>query len=93
MSKHFQYASYVIRHKWFVMLACFRMGLYWRGIKHDLSKLLPSEWVPYTNYFYGRQFRDETGYYKPTDMVATAAMVPGVWMSMAGMEPPKLAAL
>jgi len=28
------------------------MGLFWRGITHDLSKLLPSEFFPYANFFY-----------------------------------------
>ena len=70
MSKHWQYLKYVLRHKWYVGLECFRLGLYWRGIVHDLSKFRPSEWFPYANYFYGKGAairRDKTGYYKPTD--------------------------
>lgn len=55
--KHLRYLRYVIRHKWFVMLACFRRGLIWRGIKHDWSKFLPCEWVPYAEYFYGEAVR------------------------------------
>jgi len=45
------------------------MRIIWRGIIHDLSKFLPSEFVPYANHFYGdkKQKRDKTGYYKPTD--------------------------
>lgn len=35
------------------MLECWKRGLIWRGITHDLSKLLPSEFVPYARYFYG----------------------------------------
>jgi hypothetical protein len=71
--KHTAYASYVARHKWHVMWACFARGLYLRGILHDWHKLLPSEWFPYANHFYGENSngittgRDETGYYKPTD--------------------------
>ena len=40
---------------------------------HDLSKLRPSEFIPYANFFYGKKEddistkRDDTGYYKPTD--------------------------
>jgi hypothetical protein len=39
---------------------------------HDLSKVRPSEWFPYANYFYKkdgtqRQHRDETGYYQLYD--------------------------
>lgn len=51
--KHFKYASYVIRHKWYVFIECCKCGMPIRGILHDLSKLLPSEWFPYANYFYG----------------------------------------
>ena len=72
MLSHLKYLRYVIVHKWWVMVECFRHGLYWRGLMHDLSKLLPSEYLPYAAFFYGReqcgqQSRDETGYYKPTD--------------------------
>lgn len=53
MKKHFQYLKYLLRHKWYVFLACLQYGLVWRGIKHDWSKFLPSEWFPYVEYFYG----------------------------------------
>lgn len=73
--KHLKYLRYLVRHKWFVALACFRLGLYWRGIKHDWSKFLPSEWFPYVEYFYGakpyspdqrRQCFNATGCLLPT---------------------------
>jgi len=70
VTKHIKYAKYVIRHKFFVMLECFKHGLIYRGLKHDISKFLPGEWFPYVEFFYGtkaKQVRDETGYYKPTD--------------------------
>jgi len=70
MKSHIQYLWYVVRHRWFVLVECFRMGIPWRGITHDLSKFLPSEWFPYAQYFYGEKSenpRDGTGYYKPTD--------------------------
>lgn len=67
MNKHLKYLSYLARHKWYVTVECFRVGLYWRGLTHDLSKLLPGEWIPYANYFYGGPPVDTTkGYYKPT---------------------------
>jgi hypothetical protein len=46
------------------------VGLWWRGLTHDLSKFRFSEWFPYAKYFYGtgvKPRRDSTGYYKPTD--------------------------
>ena len=73
MTKYKKYLYYVIKHKWYVMLECFRIGLFWRGIVHDWHKFLPCEFIPYANYFYGKKGRgithgrDKTGYYKPTD--------------------------
>src|SRR3972149_1962592 len=62
--------SYLLRHKWYVMIECFKVGLFWRGIRHDISKFLPDEFIPYANFFYkkaDKMKRDGTGYYKPTD--------------------------
>lgn len=62
---HWRYASYVARHKWFVLVAGIRLGppagvpllryLRWwlQLLVHDWTKLLPSEWTPYVDYFYG----------------------------------------
>jgi len=47
MKKKLKYVSYVIRHKWFVMIECFKVGSFIGGITHDLSKFLPSEFFPY----------------------------------------------
>ncbi len=54
--KHLKYLSYIVRHKWFVLCACWSRGLYWQGIVHDWSKFLPSEWLPYAEYFYGPRY-------------------------------------
>lgn len=51
--KHLRYAWYIARHKWFVFLACCTEHIYWRGIVHDWHKMLPSEWFPYVETFYG----------------------------------------
>lgn len=66
---YLKYLKYVVRHKYYVSVECFKHGLYWRGLKHDLSKFLPSEFIPYAKFFYGSKTprRDKTGYYKPTD--------------------------
>ena len=66
---YLRYLWYIIRHKWFVMMACFDHGLYWRGIIHDISKFRPSEFIPYARYFYGEKRdithgQDSSGYYK-----------------------------
>lgn len=65
---YLKYFWYIVKHKWFVMIECFRVGLFWRGLVHDLSKLFPSEFFPYANYFYGKKEKEhklESGYYKP----------------------------
>jgi len=52
--KHLRYLSYVLRHKWFVLLAGLKVSApLWRLIIHDWSKFLPSEWNPYVQNFYG----------------------------------------
>ncbi len=51
--KHIKYLWYIIRHKYYVTIECFKIGLIWRGLMHDLSKFLPDEWFPYADYFYG----------------------------------------
>ena len=51
--KYLKYFLYIIKHKWYVMIECFKIGLIWRGIVHDISKFLISEFIPYAFYFYG----------------------------------------
>ena len=48
-----KYLWYVLRHKWFVFVATCNLGIPWRGLVHDLSKLRPSELLPYARFFYG----------------------------------------
>lgn len=59
MRPHVRYGCYLARHKWFVFVACLSRALLcptllWRGIIHDWSKFLPSEWFAYVQSFYGR---------------------------------------
>lgn len=67
MNKYLRNIIYVSRHKWFVFLECCKLGIPWRGLVHDISKLRPSEFFPYADFFAVQQPRDKTGYYKPTD--------------------------
>jgi len=54
MSMHLKYLKSVLRHKWYVFVACFRFGVpIWIAILHDWDKFLPDEWFPYARYFYG----------------------------------------
>jgi hypothetical protein len=71
LGRHWQYAKYLARHKWFVFVAGCRLGIPWLALMHDLSKFRPDEWMPYARFFYEpdgtkRTRRDSTGFYKPT---------------------------
>src|SRR5947207_278928 len=57
MKGHFGYLRYVTRHKWFVFVACWQLGIPWRGLIHDWSKFLPCEWFPYVAKFHGGPHR------------------------------------
>lgn len=46
-----KYLWYITVHKWYVMIECFKQGLFLQGILHDISKLSPSEFIPYMNFF------------------------------------------
>ena len=51
---HVKYLRYVLRHKWYVFLACLALRVpLWQAVLHDWSKFLPGEWFPYARYFYG----------------------------------------
>jgi hypothetical protein len=56
MKKHWRYLLYILRHKFFVLVAGAKVGTsWWRLLVHDWSKLLPCEWRPYAEYFYGHR--------------------------------------
>lgn len=53
LKRNLQYARYLARHKWYVYQAGRITGTpLWRLIIHDWTKLLPSEWTGYRDYFY-----------------------------------------
>jgi hypothetical protein len=64
IKRHWNYLKYVIRHKFYVLLACSKLRFPVRyGILHDISKFKPSEWIPYASCFYkenGESQYDET---------------------------------
>lgn len=63
--RHLNYLRYVLRHKWFVLLACIRIGApIWLGVIHDMSKFKLSEWLPYARCFYAP---DGSSQYKEDD--------------------------
>jgi hypothetical protein len=50
-----RYIKLTLKHKWFVFLACLRLGgiPWWRAILHDVSKFRPVEFWPYNRYLAG----------------------------------------
>ena len=48
--KHFMT---ITKHRHIVMLHCFKAGIVWRGLMHDLSKYSPTEFIPGARYYQG----------------------------------------
>lgn len=55
ISKYYKYLRYILEHKWFVLIECWKEGLYWQGITHDLSKFSPLEFYAYSWHFYAAE--------------------------------------
>ena len=53
MKKYLKYLWYVVKHKFYVSMECFKRGYLWRGLLHDLSKFYPDEFIAYARYFNG----------------------------------------
>lgn len=51
--KFFKHLSTVTRHRFEVMKNCFKVGLIWQGLTHDLSKFSPAEFIPGVKYYQG----------------------------------------
>lgn len=65
--KAWQHFKTITRHRWLVREGCFRVGLYWQGLVHDLSKYSPTEFMIGARYFQGNRSpnsaeRAEKGY-------------------------------
>lgn len=43
MTEFFKHLKTIRTHRKYVRRACFRMGLFWQGLTHDLSKYSPTE--------------------------------------------------
>ena len=65
--KAWQHFNTITYHKWLVLKGCFRVGLYWQGITHDLSKYSPTEFREGAKYYQGTRSpntaeREDKGY-------------------------------
>lgn len=50
----FKHLSLVLRHKWLVFIYCTKLGMPFRGLKHDMSKFTPIEFIESIKYYDGR---------------------------------------
>ena len=65
--KAWQHFCTITHHRWLVRQGCFRVGLYWQGLTHDLSKYSPAEFRVGARYYQGNRSpnsaeRREKGY-------------------------------
>ncbi len=65
--KPWQHFMTITRHRWIVMTGCFRVGLYWQGLIHDLSKYSFTEFWQGVKYYQGNRSpnvaeREEKGF-------------------------------
>lgn len=65
--KIWQHFKTITRHRMIVMAGCFRVGLYWQGLAHDLSKYSPTEFWNGAKYYQGTRSpnaaeREDKGY-------------------------------
>lgn len=65
--KPWQHFKTITHHRILVLKGCFRVGLYWQGLTHDLSKYSPTEFWVGARYYQGNRSpnsaeRNERGY-------------------------------
>ena len=67
MNKYWEHFKTITKHKWVVMVNCFKCGLYWQGLMHDNSKYGLTEFFSSARYFQGHRSpidaaKEEVGY-------------------------------
>lgn len=55
MSNVWKHFITITRHRFLVRKHCFKVGLYWQGLTHDLSKYSPSEFWTGVRYYQGNR--------------------------------------
>ena len=53
--KFFKHLFTITKHRFMVMKHCFKIGLVWRGLMHDMSKYSPSEFWAGVKYYQGNR--------------------------------------
>ena len=59
MNKAWAHLKTINHHKRLVMQGCFRVGLYWQGLTHDLSKYAPTEFMVGARFYQGNRSPNE----------------------------------
>lgn len=54
MNKYIKHFKTITKHKWYVMIACFKCGLIKQGLFHDFSKYSITEFKASAKYFQGK---------------------------------------
>ena len=55
MGNFYNHFKKVCKHKYLVGYYCFKAGIPWRGIKHDMSKFSPVEFLESVKYYQGNR--------------------------------------
>lgn len=79
MQKYFKHLMTISKHKWYVMMFCFKCGIYKRGLLHDLSKFGPTEFLSSAKYY--------TGVISPIDSEKTHKGYSLAWQHHKGHNP------
>jgi hypothetical protein len=48
---YLKFLKFILLHKYYVLIECWKRGLYLRGIMHDMSKFRPSEFIGFSGNF------------------------------------------
>ena len=59
MAHPFKHFRTITRHRHKVVIHCFKAGIFWQGLLHDLSKYSPTEFIPGAKYFQGTRSPNE----------------------------------
>lgn len=54
MKKYLLHFKTITKHKYYVAIECFKVGLYWQGIIHDLSKYSCTEFFISAKFYQGK---------------------------------------
>lgn len=76
MNGFFGHLKTVLKHKMLVCKFCFKCGLYFQGLTHDLSKFSPIEFIPGAKYFSGKK--------SPNDLERLEKGYSAAWMHHKG---------